>query len=46
MKGISQPAMKEKVQEKSDQVIKLEKTDEKIEGNSTIMKVPHTSSHV
>ena len=46
MKGISEPAMKEKVQEKSDQVIKLEKTDEKIESNSTIMKVPHTSSHV
>jgi HSP20 family molecular chaperone IbpA len=46
MKGSSQPTVKEKAKEKSSEIPKLEKTEEKIENNSTKIKVPHTSSHV
>jgi len=45
-KSIGQPVQKEENNEQPDNAPKSEETQEKIENNSTNIKVPHTSSHV
>ncbi len=45
-KILKHPTLKEKEEEKSTETPKIENVKEKIEGNSTKIKVPHTSTHV
>lgn len=45
-KTLKHPVVQEKKEEKSIETPKIEKVQEKIENNSTKIKVPHTSSHV
>ena len=45
-KSLNQPVLKDNEEQKPTETSKTEKVEEKIENNSTKIKIPHTSSHV